>query len=64
MRAVYKSELGHLSDVVIFPSKGSYPLAAKLQGGDYDGDTVNYANNSSLVSSANKGSSGCVGTPC
>ena len=61
MRAVYKSELGHLSDVVVFPSKGSYPLAAKLQGGDYDGDTVNYSNNSGPISVANVYSSGCVG---
>jgi hypothetical protein len=27
-----------LVDVVVFPCKGQYPLAGKLQGGDYDGD--------------------------
>lgn len=31
-------DLRHLKDVVIFPSTGQIPLAAKLQGGDYDGD--------------------------
>ena len=35
-------ELRHLVDVVVFPTTGSFPLAAKLQGGDYDGDTVRY----------------------
>lgn len=39
VRAVYKEELSHLTDVVVFPSKGCIPLAHKLQGGDYDGDT-------------------------
>ncbi|KAG9952740.1 hypothetical protein KCU85_g1739, partial [Aureobasidium melanogenum] len=39
VRAVYKEELSHLTDVVVFPSKGCVPLAHKLQGGDYDGDT-------------------------
>ncbi|KAF2203470.1 hypothetical protein GQ43DRAFT_498971 [Delitschia confertaspora ATCC 74209] len=38
VRAVFKNELSHLVDVVVFPSKGKYPLAGKLQGGDYDGD--------------------------
>jgi len=33
-------ELRHLLDVVVFPRTGTYPLAGKLQGGDYDGDTV------------------------
>ncbi|KAG9721366.1 hypothetical protein KCU73_g14266, partial [Aureobasidium melanogenum] len=39
VRAVYKEELSHLTDVVVFPSKECVPLAHKLQGGDYDGDT-------------------------
>ncbi|CAA9960971.1 RNA-directed RNA polymerase 2 [Pyrenophora teres f. maculata] len=38
VRTVIRSELSHLVDVVVFPSKGRYPLAGKLQGGDYDGD--------------------------
>lgn len=38
VRAVYKPELKHLKNVVVFPSRGSIPLASKLQGGDYDGD--------------------------
>jgi len=38
VKAVYKPELSHLRDVVVFPSKGCIPLASKLQGGDYDGD--------------------------
>lgn len=39
VRAVFKWELAHLVDVVVFPAQGTYPLAGKLQGGDYDGDT-------------------------
>lgn len=39
VQAVYKEELSHLTDVVVFSSKGRQPEAAKLQGGDYDGDT-------------------------
>jgi hypothetical protein len=38
VRTVKRTELSHLIDVVVFPSKGQYPLAGKLQGGDYDGD--------------------------
>lgn len=38
VRATFKPELRHLRDVVIFSSKGEIPLAAKLSGGDYDGD--------------------------
>lgn len=37
--ATFKIELAHLKDVVVFPSRGRYPFAGKLQGGDYDGDT-------------------------
>ncbi|KAI5291006.1 hypothetical protein KEM54_006721 [Ascosphaera aggregata] len=39
-RAVYKRELAHLKDVIIFPTNGDIPLASELSGGDYDGDTV------------------------
>ncbi|KAJ4373336.1 hypothetical protein N0V83_003630 [Neocucurbitaria cava] len=38
VHAVVCPELSHLVDVVVFPSRGQYPLAGKLQGGDYDGD--------------------------
>lgn len=37
-RAVYRPELSHLSNVIVFPSTGCFPLASKLSGGDYDGD--------------------------
>ncbi|OTB00025.1 hypothetical protein M426DRAFT_268321 [Hypoxylon sp. CI-4A] len=40
VKAVFKPELRHLQDVVIFSSKGDKPLADKLSGGDYDGDTA------------------------
>lgn len=36
--AVFKKELRHLRDVVVFPTTGSEPLANILSGGDYDGD--------------------------
>lgn len=38
VKTVYRPELSHLVDVVVFPSRGCIPLASKLQGGDYDGD--------------------------
>ncbi|KAF2995257.1 hypothetical protein E8E13_003603 [Curvularia kusanoi] len=38
VRATVLPELSHLVDLVVFPSKGQFPLAGKLQGGDYDGD--------------------------
>ncbi|KZM24659.1 uncharacterized protein EKO05_0007083 [Ascochyta rabiei] len=38
VRAIDHPDLSHLIDVVVFPSRGRYPLAGKLQGGDYDGD--------------------------
>ncbi|KAI3396950.1 hypothetical protein diail_11563 [Diaporthe ilicicola] len=38
VRATFKPELRHLRDVIIFSSKGDVSLAAKLSGGDYDGD--------------------------
>ncbi|RYP32615.1 hypothetical protein DL767_005120 [Monosporascus sp. MG133] len=40
VRAVFKPELRHLKDVIIFPRKGDIPLADMLSGGDYDGDTA------------------------
>ncbi|KAK5708554.1 hypothetical protein LTR17_020587 [Elasticomyces elasticus] len=39
IRCVYKPELAHLRDVVVFSIHGPRPLASKLSGGDYDGDT-------------------------
>lgn len=39
-RAVYRAELRHLVDVIVFPTKGTSPLAKLLSGGDYDGDRV------------------------
>ncbi|KAG8629857.1 hypothetical protein KVT40_001476 [Elsinoe batatas] len=39
VRAVYRPELSYLRDIVVFSSRGQIPLASKLQGGDYDGDT-------------------------
>ncbi|KAJ4386048.1 hypothetical protein N0V93_008940 [Gnomoniopsis smithogilvyi] len=38
VKAVFKPALRHLRDVIIFSSKGEFPLAALLSGGDYDGD--------------------------
>ncbi|KAI1325227.1 hypothetical protein F5Y16DRAFT_278020 [Xylariaceae sp. FL0255] len=38
VKAVHKTELGSLKDVIIFPRTGNEPLADKLSGGDYDGD--------------------------
>lgn len=38
VRAVAHPKLAHLRDVIVFPTRGQYPLAGKLQGGDYDGD--------------------------
>ncbi|KAK4135212.1 hypothetical protein BT67DRAFT_419358 [Trichocladium antarcticum] len=38
VRAVFKSELHALKDVIVFSAKGDIPLADKLSGGDYDGD--------------------------
>jgi hypothetical protein len=38
VRAILHPDLAHLDDLVVFPSRGQYPLAGKLQGGDYDGD--------------------------
>ena len=49
VRCVFKEELSHLTDVVVFPSRGPCSLAGKLQGGDYDGDTFWICWESSLV---------------
>jgi hypothetical protein len=38
VRATTRPELAHFVDTVVFSSRGQYPLAGKLQGGDYDGD--------------------------
>jgi hypothetical protein len=38
-RAVWKRELRHFKDVIVFSTKGDQPLADMLSGGDYDGDT-------------------------
>ncbi|CEL04270.1 hypothetical protein ASPCAL05400 [Aspergillus calidoustus] len=38
-RAVWKPELRHFKDVIVFPTTGDHPLADLLSGGDYDGDT-------------------------
>lgn len=35
---VWKTELSHLQNVVVFPITGNMPSAARHQGGDYDGD--------------------------
>jgi len=38
VQAVFKPELSRLRDVVVFPSRGVFPLAERMQNGDYDGD--------------------------
>ena len=38
VKAVFKPELRGLKDVIVFSTKGNPSLAAKLSGGDYDGD--------------------------
>ncbi|KAL4805969.1 RNA dependent RNA polymerase-domain-containing protein [Aspergillus unguis] len=38
-KAVWKPELRHFKDVIVFPTTGDIPLADILSGGDYDGDT-------------------------
>lgn len=40
VRFKYYPELRHRKDVMIFSTQGEFPLAGKLSGGDYDGDTV------------------------
>lgn len=50
VRCICHPQLAHLKDVVILPSSGKIPLAAKLQGGDYDGDTFWVCADERLVS--------------
>lgn len=38
VRAVFKPELRHLQNVIVFPRRGKVALAELLSGGDYDGD--------------------------
>lgn len=38
-RAVWKPELRHFEDVIVFSTQGHMPLAHILSVGDYDGDT-------------------------
>ncbi|KAI9652573.1 MAG: hypothetical protein M1831_006676 [Alyxoria varia] len=38
VKIVFKPELMHLRHIAVFPVTGTFPLAGKLQGGDYDGD--------------------------
>jgi hypothetical protein len=38
VRAVWKRELKSQTDIIVFSSKGNFPLSKKLSGGDYDGD--------------------------
>jgi hypothetical protein len=38
VRCICHPSLAHLKDVIVMSTRGEIPLAAKLQGGDYDGD--------------------------
>lgn len=49
VRFVSHPELAHLKDVLVMSSTGHIPLAAKLQGGDYDGDEFWVCVNERLV---------------
>ena len=37
-KAVWRKQLQHFRNVIVFPSTGNVPLADMLSGGDYDGD--------------------------
>ncbi|EED17583.1 RNA-directed RNA polymerase, putative [Talaromyces stipitatus ATCC 10500] len=50
-RAVWKSELRHFKDVIVFSTKGTTPLASLLSGGDYDGDRTWVCWDSGIVES-------------
>jgi len=39
-KAVFRDQLRHFKDVVVFSTKGDTPLADLLSGGDYDGDRI------------------------
>jgi hypothetical protein len=49
VKTTVHAALSHLFDVIVFPSRGQYPLAGKLQGGDYDGDLFWLCWDSNLV---------------
>ncbi|CRJ85901.1 hypothetical protein BN1723_000038 [Verticillium longisporum] len=51
VRAVFRSELRHLKDVIVFSIKGDSPLADLLSGGDYDGDQAWVCWDSTIVNS-------------
>ncbi|PPJ56038.1 hypothetical protein CBER1_03377 [Cercospora berteroae] len=40
VRAVFKPHLAKYAGTIIFSARGMRPLANKLQGGDYDGDSI------------------------
>lgn len=50
-KAIYKRELAHIKDAIVFSTKEDIPLAGKLSGGDYDGDTVWVCWDSDIVNS-------------
>ncbi len=41
-RVVARPELAHLTDCIVFPTKGKRPSADMMSGGDLDGDTCEY----------------------
>lgn len=49
VRCICDPRLAYLKDIVVMPSRGRIPLAARLQGGDYDGDTFWICANARLV---------------
>jgi RNA dependent RNA polymerase len=42
LKAVHRPELDHLSDCIVFPTKGQRPPADMMSGGDLDGDTCKW----------------------
>lgn len=68
-QAVWKRELHHFKDVIVFSTKGDLPLAGMLSGGDYDGDApwicwdpnvVNHFRNANLPEMPEKKDCGLV----
>ncbi|KAK5166640.1 uncharacterized protein LTR77_008184 [Saxophila tyrrhenica] len=66
LRIVQKAELSHLTNVIVFSTRGRQAEASKMQGGDYDGDTfylnwnreiVKHFRNAPAPREANRGSS-------